>query len=390
MKIKPNLIPRLNYDYNFQDFTLATSQINRPVGTRTVRLAFGRNAVFYHSGRTALYSILKCLDLPKGSRVGVPLYCCRVVFDAIRAAGCRPIFIDSELDTYTLSIHDLSEKENELDALVPVHMFGHPCDMDAIMDIMGEKPVIEDCAHSPFSRYKGKLTGTLGTASFFTSGYGKYLYSGGGGFAICSNRDLERRLIIHNKQELKPAEDCIKHTLYNYALSKLYHRPWFGLFTLPVGKLFEDGLDPIGKSQVVMKKMKQSDMAVLMKNLKLFRSRMQEQVKNAKIMRNALEDLPLRFQEVKDWAFTNHYLFPIRFRSRKERDQAAQGLHAKGIDTMRFYSDTPSIAWKEFGYRRDCRKSEHMAKTILIVPHYYSLSDNDVKKVIKAIRTITS
>jgi len=84
-----------------------------------------------------LYVILKALNLPKKSKIGVPLYSCTVVFDAIIKAGHVPYFLDVDLDTYTFSPHSLEEKVDELDAVVVIHTFGYPAKLDEIKMVAG-------------------------------------------------------------------------------------------------------------------------------------------------------------------------------------------------------------------------------------------------------------
>ena len=99
MKIQPNLIPRFNLDYNLGDllFSLKSILWGSDLDFRTLEAQFGRNIFFTSNGRAALYVILKALNLPKKSKVGVPLYSCTVVFDAIIKSGYVPYFIDIDL-----------------------------------------------------------------------------------------------------------------------------------------------------------------------------------------------------------------------------------------------------------------------------------------------------
>ena len=80
--------------------------------------------------------------------MGVPLFCCSVVFNAIFQAGLSPCFLDSNINDYNISVEDLRKKRADLAAVVAVHMFGNPCDMDAIIAVADTIPVIEDCAQS--------------------------------------------------------------------------------------------------------------------------------------------------------------------------------------------------------------------------------------------------
>jgi len=84
------------------------------------------------------------------------------------------------LENYCLSPADLKDKISSLKAIVLVHMFGHPADMEPILATCDGIPVIEDCAQSLFGKYKGTYTGFLSGYSFFSFRSGKYISAGEG------------------------------------------------------------------------------------------------------------------------------------------------------------------------------------------------------------------
>ena len=130
------LIPRNNWDYGFKAlFGALASVYNDCDQAPNIENIFQQNPIWTTSGRTSLYAILKSLELPAGAKIGVPLYCCSVVFNAIYQAGLSPRFLDSNINDYNLSIEDFRKKRADLAAVVAVHMFGNPCDMDAIITI---------------------------------------------------------------------------------------------------------------------------------------------------------------------------------------------------------------------------------------------------------------
>ena len=189
------LIPRNNWDYGFKALFIALAGAdNNATQAPNIENSFKQRPVWTNSGRTSLYAILKSLELPAGAKVGVPLFCCSVVFNAICQAGLSPCFIDSNMNDCNISVEDLRKKWADLAAVVAVHMFGNPCDMDAIVAIAGPVPVIEDCAQSIFSTYKGKQTGMLSTASFFSFRCGKYISAGEGSAIFCRELELQNKV----------------------------------------------------------------------------------------------------------------------------------------------------------------------------------------------------
>ena len=132
-----DLLPSEHWDYGSADMgrgLVTAAFAPRHDALEGVALpGFGR-CLPIRSARAAIVLALKVLALPARARVGVPLYCCPVVFKAIKAAGCSPRFIDIDPGTYCLSVPDLAAKSEELDAIVAVHMFGNLCDVPRLRD----------------------------------------------------------------------------------------------------------------------------------------------------------------------------------------------------------------------------------------------------------------
>src|SRR5947209_9753902 len=156
------LIPAELWQYGIIDLArgLASSLTTREPDARLLIPGLG-DCIPTRSARSALVAAIKALELPAGARIGVPLYCCAVVFKAIIAAGCRPRFIDVGRSTFCMSPGDLAAKASEIDAVIAVHMFGNVCDTPALRDAAPGKPIIEDCALSLGSKLNGKMTGAL-------------------------------------------------------------------------------------------------------------------------------------------------------------------------------------------------------------------------------------
>jgi dTDP-4-amino-4,6-dideoxygalactose transaminase len=290
MKLIPNLIPRFNLDYSFEDFCFGIKSIfqNGDFDLKPLELTFGKKTfLFTNYGRTSLYIILRALNLPKGSKLVVPLYSCTVVFDAIVQAGFVPCFIEID-DNYTLDPEDLEEKVDKLSAVVVIHTFGFPADMDKIIKIAGNKPVIEDCAHSLLSEYKGKKTGTIGDASFFS--LAKYISAGEGGMIIVNNDEVDG---FQKKLELLKEPSVLnefKHSFIVYARAFFYHKPWFGLFALPIGLSIEDKVDIMNKRGFYLARIRKSDLGILLKKLTSFKRKVEVQRKNSFFLIEELND----------------------------------------------------------------------------------------------------
>jgi len=388
MKPKPGLIPRFNLDYNFKDFCYGVKSVfsGDELDLKPLESIFGEKTFLFTSyGRSSLYVILKALNLPKGSKVGVPLYSCTVVFDAIIKAGFVPCFIDIDLNNYTIDPWDLEEKIEDLSAVVVVHTFGRPADMDKIGEIAGDRPVIEDCAHSLLSEYKGRKTGTLGDASFFS--LAKYISAGGGGMIIVNNDGLTDRLQREIDALKKPSGlNNIKHSFIVYMRSFFYHKPWFGLFALPIGLSIEDKVDLMTKRSFEVAGINKNDLSVMLKKLAVFKRNVELQRKNSFFLIEELKDTSVILPYERKETYCNYYLFPVRFDNKKERNLASDFLRDKGIDTSKLYSETPLKAKQLYGYKGDCPNTEKLADTILVIPNYYTLGQNELSKIVDNLK----
>ena len=386
MKPIPNLIPRFNLDYGFKDFCYGIKSIFQKdnFDFKPLESIFGKKTfLFTNYGRSSLYVILRALNLPKGSKVGVPLYSCTVVFDAIVNAGLVPCFIEID-DNYTMEPEDLEEKIEDLSAVVVIHTFGRPADMDKIREIAGEKPVIEDCAHSLLSEYKGKKTGTLGTASFFS--LAKYISAGEGGMIIVNNGTFDE---FQKEIDLLKEPSILnefKHSFIVYARSFFYHKPWFGLFALPIGLSIEDKVDIMNKRGFEVAKIRKSDLRILLKKLTAFERKVELQRKNSFFLIEELKDSSVVLPYESEGTYCNYYLFPIRLENKEERDSASDFLRDNGIDTSKLYSETPLKAKRYYGYKGDCPNTENLADTILVIPNYYTLNHKELSKIADTLK----
>lgn len=144
------------------------------------------------NGTDALEIALESLNLPDSSEVIVPSLTFISSAEMVTRSGHKVVFCDIDLDTYTIDIEDLKNKISpNTKAIVAVHLYGHPCEMDEILDVAKEYnlKVIEDCAQAHGATYKGKKIGSLGDISAFSFYPGKNLGAYGDGGAILTNND---------------------------------------------------------------------------------------------------------------------------------------------------------------------------------------------------------
>jgi len=156
-------------------------------------------------GRMALYFILKAMDFPPGAEIIVPALTFWVVPEITRVAGLKPIFVDIDPTTFTLSPRAVERAITpNTRAVLPTHLYGLACDMDPIIELARRHnlKVIEDCAHSLGAMYRDQMVGTLGDASFFSFQAFKPLNTFGGGLTWVRDAGVAKRV-----RELADAED---------------------------------------------------------------------------------------------------------------------------------------------------------------------------------------
>lgn len=149
------------------------------------------------NGTDSLYIIMKMLGIGPGDEVITPANSWISSSETITQTGATPVFADIEKDYYTIDpnhVEQLITKKTK--AIMPVHIFGQMCDMDAIMQTAKKHNlyVIEDCAQSHFSEFKGKRAGVIGDAGSFSFYPGKNLGAyGDAGAIITNNRELAEK-----------------------------------------------------------------------------------------------------------------------------------------------------------------------------------------------------
>jgi len=142
------------------------------------------------SGTSALELALRAYDIGPGDEVITAANSFIASALAISHAGATPVFADTDADTYTIDVAALERAITpRTKAIIPVHLYGHPADMDPIMELAGRHKlvVIEDACQGHGARYKGRRVGSLAHAAAFSFYPGKNLGAYGDGGAVVTN-----------------------------------------------------------------------------------------------------------------------------------------------------------------------------------------------------------
>ena len=164
-----------------------------------------KHSISVNSATSGLYASIGALEIGYGDEVIVSPYTMTACAVAPMIYGAIPVFADVELESGSLDPISILERITpRTKAILVVHQFGIPADMDAIMKIAKKHglKVIEDCAQAHGAKYKGQYVGTIGDIGGFSLNVNKSIQTGDGGVCVSNNDDLAYRLqLISNHGE---------------------------------------------------------------------------------------------------------------------------------------------------------------------------------------------
>jgi len=270
------------------------------------------------NGLEALFLVLKSWDIGKGDEVIVPSNTYIATWLAISHTGAIPVPVEPNEHTHNINPENIEKAITEkTKAILPVHLYGHPADMDEISEIAKKNDlmVLEDSAQAHGTTYRGKKTGSLGDAAGFSFYPSKNLGAFGDGGAVTTNDfELAEKIRI----------------MKNYGSSKKYVNEIVG---------YNSRLDELQASFLRVK----------LRQLDKWNKRRE------KIASWYLEKLPNTFPEfilpnVPEWAKSCWHLFVVRT---KNRDRIIEILAKHGISTLIHYPIPPhkQKAYKHLGYK---------------------------------------
>jgi perosamine synthetase len=165
------------------------------------------HAIATCNGTVALHLALTGLGIGPGDEVIVPSLTYVATANAVVYCGARPVFADSQPDTWCLSVPSVARLlTSRTKAVIPVHLYGHPCDMEPLMELARRKGlwVIEDCAEALGATYQGRPVGSFGTVSTFSFYGNKLVTTGEGGMVVTDDEPLADQLRLLRGQGMDP------------------------------------------------------------------------------------------------------------------------------------------------------------------------------------------
>lgn len=308
--------------------------------------------LFNHS-RCGIYLAMKSLGLPYGAGVGVMAYNCYTVMNAVKQAGCRPLFLDVT-DEMRLDMEDLRLKVDEMSAIIVTHLFGIVNDVKRIREAYPNLVIIEDCAHA-FG-----MKDFYGDFATFSIGQGKLPSIGDGGILKVLNAKYTKAIdaLYHDLPEYSGLQNA-RLLMKMMANSLLHSRLVYGWLTLPMKQ--KRGV-PKDKEKLIPMKMSRGIRAVFLMGRNNVSQMIALRKGNAERL---ISDLPEGVS--KAMVGQNAFMLVLYCNN----PAALQNYYRRhGIDTATHFKY--AIQWaKEFGYRpKQCPNAERLADNLLMVPVY--------------------
>ena len=152
-----------------------------------------RHAVAVNSGTSALHLALLALEVGPGDEVIIPSYVCSALLNAVNYTGATPVLADICPETYNLDAADVKKRINDRTrAIIVPHLFGLAADLDSLSAL--DVPIIEDCAQAVGSEYAQRPVGTFGIAAIYSFYATKVITTGEGGMVVTNSQDIAERI----------------------------------------------------------------------------------------------------------------------------------------------------------------------------------------------------
>lgn len=303
------------------------------------------------NGLDALVLALKALGIGEGDEVIVPSNTYIATALAVTYTGAKVVFVEPDIRTYNIdpSLIEASITD-KTKAIMPVHLYGQPCDMDPIMKIADTHGlyVIEDCAQAHGATYKGRKIGTFGIASGFSFYPGKNLGAlGDAGATVTSDKDVADKIRAYG----------------NYGSDYKYHH------------IYKGNNSRLDEMQAAFLSAKLPHLDRMNEARRDIARRYLEGIKNSEVI------LPY----VADYADPVWHIFAVRC---DRRDELEKHLNDAGIGTNKHYPIPMHMqgAYEDLGFKEgDFPLAETISKTELSLPLFYGMTDEEIDYVIDKI-----
>lgn len=305
------------------------------------------------NGTVALHVALEALGIGPGDEVLVPSLTYIASANAIAYTGATPVFVDSEADYWQIDMNDAERRiTSRTKAIMPVHLYGHPCDMDAVMGLAERHGlyVIEDCAEAIGSEYKGQKVGTLGHVSTFSFFGNKTITTGEGGMVVTNDEALHQKIVKLKGQGLSDDREYWHDMIgFNYRMTNI---------CAAIGCAQMESLDEIlTKKQLI-----------------------------ADWYKSGLAGLSVTVQKQAPDVIHTYWLTTIETARTEERDQLRSHLREAGIETRPVFNPIHLMPmYFQGGSETAHPVAQSLGKRGISLPSYPDLSKEDVFEICRTI-----
>ena len=256
------------------------------------------------NGTVALHLALHALGIGKGDEVIVPSLTYVASANAITYVGATPVFADSSLEDWNLDTDSVISKiTTKTKAILAVHLYGNPCDMDKLVDICKKHKLflIEDAAEAFGSKFKDKHVGTFGDIATFSFFGNKTLTTGEGGMVVSNDENLIKRCAYLKSQAVSLKKEYWHDELgFNYRMTNI-------CAAIGVAQLEK-------ANQTILKKRKLLEW-----------------------YKEDLKNLPISFQVEQNNSFNSYWMASITLHESNQRNKLRKHLNDVGIETRPFF-----------------------------------------------------
>jgi len=404
-------IPRFSPSFSLAEAAIAARYLARGGEDAPVVQAFEqefasfigvKHAIMVPSARYGFYLILNGWGLGEGDEVILPALTYFAIPALAKTAGVKPVFADIGLHSHVLDPASFEAAITpRTKAVVPTHLFGTPCDMDAIRKIAKKHKikVIEDCAQATGACYKGAQMGSMGDASYYTFGLTKNITTLSGAMITTNDEDLAANL--RGKMAAsspgclkKSAQEALTGTAMMLATHPLIY-PWTLHPLIRLGNLL--GKDPIherfGEAERSYPELpghyaesapRAVQAAVGRKQLQRIDALNGARASNGRFLDDSLGNLPdLGVPAYPDGAEPIYMSFVVHH---ADRTGLAKELRKRGVDTTIGYMSNCADSALFPEEATSCPNAERAFDELLHIPVHPNLSASDRDHLVEAVR----
>ena len=311
-----------------------------------------KHATTVSNGTVALHLALVSLGIGKGDEVIVPSLTYIASANSITYTGAKPVFADSNIDTWQLDPVDARKKITaSTKAIMAVHLYGQACDMDSLVEICKEYDLflIEDCAEAIGSKYKDKYLGTFGDISTFSFFGNKTITTGEGGMVVTNDETLFNRALHFKGQGLAKYREYWHDVIgYNYRMTNI---------------CAAIGLAQLERVNEIIDKKRQI----------------------ANWYKDILTNLPVSLHNEAPDSLHTYWMFNILVQKPEIREELRKELSNKGIETRPLFYPIHTMPMYSDKYQK-LPIAENLGWRGITLPSYPDLTYKDVEYISQCIR----